>query len=65
MSEVVKSKINAGKVPLGFAATVLYVSCMKNGGGIGQSTIANTAAATDIIIGNRLKDLRNKLEIKL
>jgi transcription initiation factor TFIIB len=53
MSEVVKSKINAGKVPLGFAATVLYVSCMKNGEGIGQSTIAN-AAATDVTIRNRL-----------
>ena len=65
MSEVVKSKINAGKVPMGFAATVLYISCMKNGEGISQSTIADAAGVTDVTIRNRLQDLRNKLKIKM
>jgi transcription initiation factor TFIIIB Brf1 subunit/transcription initiation factor TFIIB len=35
---------------------------MKNGEGIGQSTIANAAGVTDVTIRNRLKDLRNKLD---
>jgi transcription initiation factor TFIIB len=66
MAELVKSKITAGKLPMDLAVTVLYVSGMRNGEGIGQSTIADAAGVTDVTIRNRLKELRrNKLEIKM
>jgi len=39
---------------------------MKNGEGIGQSTIANVSGVTDVTMRNTLKELRrNKLEIKM
>lgn len=63
MSEVVKKEINSGKIPMGLTATVLYVSCIKTGENISQSSIAEASGVTEVTLRNRFKDLRNKLII--
>ena len=40
MSNVTKEEISAGKDPMGLAASVLYLSSLKNGEVVTQSTIA-------------------------
>jgi transcription initiation factor TFIIB len=47
-----------GKNPMGFAASILYMTCLINGEHINQRTLAEAAGVTEVTIGNRLKDLR-------
>jgi transcription initiation factor TFIIB len=63
MTDAVKLKITAGKVPMGLAATILYLSCIKTGEYVSQSSIAEASGVTEVTIRNRLKDIRNKLII--
>ncbi|HZD35091.1 MAG TPA: TFIIB-type zinc ribbon-containing protein [Nitrososphaeraceae archaeon] len=60
MTEIIKSKISAGKNPMSFAATVLYISSFKAGENITQHDIANAAGVTEVTIRNRIKEL-NKM----
>jgi transcription initiation factor TFIIB len=65
MKEVIEKQISAGKKPMGLAATVLYVSCLKTGNTeTTQIQLANAAGVTDVTIRNLLKELKSKLEIK-
>jgi transcription initiation factor TFIIB len=57
MTEIIKSKISAGKNPMSFAATVLYLSSLRAGGNITQLDIANAAGVTEVTIRNRIKEL--------
>ena len=41
MNDVTNNEISAGKDPMGLAATVLYVSCIKNGENIRQDYLSN------------------------
>ena len=54
--------VSAGKNPMGFAATILYLSCLKTGENKTQVDIAYAAGVTEVTIRNRSKDLRSKLE---
>lgn len=63
MSEVVKKEINLGKMPMGIAATVLYISCIQSEETVSQSNIAEASGVTEVTLRNRFKDLRNKLII--
>src|SRR6478736_2077322 len=47
-----------GKDPMGLAATILYLSCIKTGENITQDNIANAGGVTGVTLRNRLKDLR-------
>ena len=58
-----KQILSAGKDPMGLAATVLYVSCLKNGEDKTQNQMAQAAGVTEVTIRNRLKDLRDKLNL--
>ena len=58
-----KQILSAGKDPMGLAATVLYVSCLKTGEGKTQNQMAQAAGVTEVTIRNRLKDLRDKLNL--
>ena len=40
MNEIIRNEISAGKNPMGLAATVLYVSCLKNKENKTQADIA-------------------------
>ena len=61
MKEVINKEMTAGKDPNAMAATVLYVSSLKNDDRITQKEIAAASGVTDVTIRNRFKDLRNHL----
>src|SRR5215216_3524509 len=52
---------SAGKNPMGFAATILYLSCLKTGENKTQTDIAEAAGVTEVTLRNRSKDLKSKL----
>ncbi|MFZ0513780.1 MAG: TFIIB-type zinc ribbon-containing protein [Candidatus Nitrosopolaris sp.] len=62
MRNVTREEISAGKDPMGLAASVLYLSGIKNGETITQSNIAEAAGVTEVTVRNRAKELRNKLQ---
>ena len=61
MNEASKRHIAAGKDPMGLAASVLYVSCLKTGEDRNQPEIANASGVTDVTLRNRYKELKIKL----
>jgi transcription initiation factor TFIIB len=61
MNKVTRVGISAGKDPMGLAASVLYLSCIKTGEDKKQVDISRAAGVTDITLRNRLKDLRTQL----
>ncbi|HZA07980.1 MAG TPA: transcription initiation factor IIB [Nitrososphaeraceae archaeon] len=63
MNDVTNNEISAGKNPMAIAATVLYVSCIKNGENIKQDNISNAAGITGVTLRNRFKDLKGRLEL--
>ena len=63
MEKVTENEISAGKDPMGLAATVLYMSCIKTGENITQKEISNVAGVTEVTLRNRFKDLKNHLTI--
>ena len=48
---------------MGIAASVLYLTSLKNGENITQKHIANVAGVTEVTIRNRAKDLKDKFLI--
>ena len=63
MDDVTKKEISAGKDPMGLAATVLYISCIKTGENITRRDIAQAAGITEVTLRNRFRDLTDKLEL--
>ena len=61
MNNITKREISSGKNPMGFAATVLYISCLNTGVNIRQVDIADAAGITEVTLRNRYKDLKDKL----
>ena len=55
--------LSAGKNPMGFAATILYLSSINIGENITQNDIAQAAGVTEVTLRNRLKDLKSKLKL--
>jgi transcription initiation factor TFIIB len=62
MGEFLKTEMQAGKSPMAFAATILYVSCVDNSEDISQKAVAEAAGITDVTLRNRLRDIRNSIE---
>jgi transcription initiation factor TFIIB len=54
---------SAGKNPMGLAATILYLSCLKTGEYNTQYDLAQAAGVTDVTLRNRYKDLKSRLEL--
>src|ERR1044072_6690190 len=52
MEKVTENEISAGKDPMGLAATVLYMSCIKTGENITQKEISNVAGVTEVTLRN-------------
>jgi transcription initiation factor TFIIB len=63
MNDIVEMKISAGKLPMGLAATLLYMSCLKNGENKTQRDIADAAGVTEVTIRNRFNDLQTRLQL--
>ena len=55
--------ITAGKDPMGFAASALYVACTLEGEDKTQKDVADAAGVTEVTIRNRYKGLRSALGI--
>jgi len=64
MKEAIEKQISAGKNPMGLAATVLYISCLKTGEDTTQFQMAHAAGVTDVTVRNLLRELKNKLKLK-
>jgi transcription initiation factor TFIIB len=58
--DLIDKEIPAGKSPMGLAATVLYICCLRNDKNITQRSIAEAAGVTEVTIRNRIKDLRTR-----
>ena len=63
MNDVMRKEISAGKVPMGLAAMVLYLACQRSGENITQREIAEAAWVTEVTIRNRVRDLKDKLNL--
>jgi transcription initiation factor TFIIB len=66
MNEVRKNDetlLSDGKNPMGFAATILYLSCLKTGENKTQIDISHAAGVTEVTLRNRFKDLKSKTEL--
>ena len=61
MKEVLENQISAGKDPMGLAASVLYVSCLKTGEDRTQAHIAKASGVTEVTLRTRYKELKNRL----
>jgi transcription initiation factor TFIIB len=62
MQDIIKSGISAGKDPMGLAAAVLYVSCLKTDENKIQRDIAYAASVTEVTIRNRYKNIIKQLD---
>ena len=62
MTQIVQRRISAGKNPMSFAGTVLYISSIKAGENMTQLEIARAAGITEVTIRNRLHELRNTFD---
>ena len=60
MKDLVNTEASAGKRPMGLAATILYLSCMRNDEVVTQKYIAEAAGVTEVTIRNRIKDLKSR-----
>jgi transcription initiation factor TFIIB len=63
MNMIAKREISAGKNPMALAATVLYISCLNTGVNIRQADIAYAAGISEVTLRNRIKDLKDKLNL--
>ena len=63
MNKITKREISAGKNPMALAATVLYISCLNTGVNIRQADIAYAAGISEVTLRNRIKDLKDKLNL--
>ncbi|MGC2574819.1 MAG: TFIIB-type zinc ribbon-containing protein [Candidatus Nitrosopolaris sp.] len=61
MDIVIENEISAGKDPMGLAATVIYVSCIKTGEIKTQKQLADAADISDMTLRTRLRDLKHHL----
>jgi transcription initiation factor TFIIB len=60
MIDPIDKEIFAGKSLMGLAATVLYISCVRNDENTTQKSIAEAAGVTEVTMMNRIKDLRTR-----
>jgi transcription initiation factor TFIIB len=60
MKDLVNTQIPAGKRPMSLAATILYLSCLRNDdAAVTQKDLAEAAGVTEVTIRNRIKDLKS------
>jgi transcription initiation factor TFIIB len=60
MKDLTNTDASAGKRPMGLAATILYLSCLRNDEAVTQKDIAEAAGVTEVTMRNRIKDLKSR-----
>ena len=63
MRQAIKKEISAGKDPMGLAAAILYISCLKTGENTTQTDVARASGKTEVTIRNRFTELKGKLHL--
>lgn len=63
MNKVTKKEISAGRDPMGLAASVVYISCLKTGEKRTQTEIAHAAGVTEVTVRNRSTDIKVNLSV--
>jgi transcription initiation factor TFIIB len=63
MSMAKRSKIPAGKDPMGLAASILYIACKDTAENKTQRDMAKAAGVTEVTIRNRVRDLGRNLHL--
>ena len=63
MKGVTKSGMSAGKDPMGLAASVLYLACLRTNESRTQTDIADAAGVTEVTVRNRYKNLKSQLDL--
>jgi transcription initiation factor TFIIB len=63
MNNVTQMEISTGKNPMGLAATVLYISCIKTGEHKTQKDLAQAAGINDVTVRKGYKNLQDKLQL--
>jgi transcription initiation factor TFIIB len=63
MRQAIKKEISAGKDPMGLAAAILYISCLKTGENTTQTDVAHASGKTEVTIRNRFTELKGKLHL--
>lgn len=61
MNDLARREIGAGKAPMGFAATILYMACKDGGVNATQKAIAEAAGVTGVTLRNRRRELSRAL----
>jgi transcription initiation factor TFIIB len=62
MHDIIKKEISAGKDPMGLAAAVVYLSCLKTDENKIQRYIAEAAGVTEVTLRNRYKNIISQLD---
>jgi transcription initiation factor TFIIB len=62
MHDIIKKEISAGKDPMGLAAAVLYLSCLRTDEKKIQRYIADAAGVTEVTVRNRYKNIISQLD---
>ena len=57
MKKVKRTRISAGKDPMGIIAAVLFLACIMTGEAKTQKEIAQAAGVTEVTVRNRHRDL--------
>jgi transcription initiation factor TFIIB len=60
MYQLNRKEVPAGKDPMGIAATVLYIACLKTGEKRTQTDIAQAAGITEMTLRNRYSDIKRR-----
>ena len=63
MSKAIRREIPAGRDPMGLAAAILYISCLKTGENTTQTDVARASGKTEVTIRNRFTELKGKLHL--
>ena len=63
MRSVIENEKSAGKNPMGLAAAVLYLSCLKYAQKeeVTQTSISRAAGTTEVTLRNTCKDLKKSI----
>ncbi len=64
LSRAEKAEITAGKDPIGFAASALYLASILEGQNMTQAGVAEAAGVTEVTVRNQCKSLRKVLKVQ-
>ncbi len=65
LREAQRTRVSAGKDPMGLAAAALYIACLQTDEKKTQKDIAEAAGVTEVTVRNRYKTLKRQLNLEV